>query len=75
MLHHTKKRPNFQASASEGGIRSGVAVEDHPARNEQAIQLLNQWLNDQSGYDERVWPGVKKAIEEDRLGRRKRFSR
>jgi hypothetical protein len=37
------------------------------------IQLMNSWLNDDSGYDERTWPALKKAIEEDRLSSRKRF--
>jgi hypothetical protein len=44
------------------------------AQNEAAIRLLHQWLEDESGYDERVWPGLKDAIEEDRLSFRKRFS-
>ena len=44
------------------------------AQNEAAIRLLHQWLEDESGYDERVWPGLKYAIEEDRLSFRKRFS-
>ena len=44
------------------------------AQNEAAIRLLHQWLADESGYDERVWPRLKEAIEEDRLSYRKRFS-
>jgi hypothetical protein len=30
-------------------------------------------LADESGYDERVWPQLKKAIEENCLSSRKRF--
>ncbi len=44
------------------------------AKNEAAIQLLHEWLDDDSGYDERAWPRLKEAIEEDRLSYRKRFS-
>jgi hypothetical protein len=44
------------------------------AQNAAAIRLLRQWLEDESGYDERVWPQLKEAIEEDRLSERKRFS-
>jgi hypothetical protein len=44
------------------------------AKNEEAIQVLHQWLEDDSGYDERVWPRLKAALEEDRLSDRKRFS-
>jgi hypothetical protein len=43
------------------------------ARNQAAISLLNRWLADESGYDEKVWPIVKKAIEENRPSYRKRF--
>jgi hypothetical protein len=64
-LHQAKKRTGFRNAASEvGGIRSTAAVEDEPTRNQQAIDLLRQWLADESGYDERVWPEVKKSIEE-----------
>jgi hypothetical protein len=43
------------------------------ARNEEAISLLKKWLADESGYDERVWPIVKKAVEQNRPSYRKRF--
>ncbi len=43
------------------------------ARNQAAISLLNRWVADESGYDEKVWPIVKKAIEENRPSYRKRF--
>ncbi len=42
-------------------------------KNEEAIRLLDAWMSDASGYDERVWPVVKKAIEDHRLSERKRF--
>jgi hypothetical protein len=37
------------------------------------IKLLDSWLADESGHDERAWPRLKKAIEENRLSPRKRF--
>lgn len=43
-------------------------------RNLAAIKLLEEWLADESGYDERVWPVVRKAIEENRASYRSRFS-
>jgi hypothetical protein len=43
-------------------------------QNAAAIRLLHQWLEDESGYDERVWPRLKEAIEQDRLSERKRLS-
>jgi hypothetical protein len=36
-------------------------------------KLLDTWLADESGYDERVWPVLKKAIEQNRPSYRKRF--
>ena len=42
-------------------------------KNESAIELLDEWLADESGYDEQVWPTVKKLIEENRLSDRSRF--
>jgi hypothetical protein len=42
-------------------------------KNEAVIHLLDEWLADESGYDEEVWPIVKKAIEENRPSHRKRF--
>lgn len=54
------------------GIESETVAQ--AAQNAAAIRLLHQWLADESGYDERVWPRLKEAIEEDRLSYRKRFS-
>ena len=51
----------------------GHPVAGQKARNKAAIALLDKWLADESGYDERVWPRLKKAIEENRLSSRKRF--
>ena len=44
------------------------------ARNEAALRLLQGWLADESGYDERVWPQLKEALEANRMGERKLFS-
>jgi excisionase family DNA binding protein len=47
---------------------------DEQARKNQALlKLLNEWMADDSGYDEQVWPIVKASIEENRLSDRKRF--
>jgi hypothetical protein len=66
---------SFRKTVSERErIRAAAAANDQPMRNQQAINLLGEWLADNSGYDERVWPELKKSIEERRLGRRKRFA-
>src|SRR5436190_1371202 len=33
---------------------------------EKIIALLDSWLKDESGYDERTWPILKKALERNR---------
>jgi len=42
-------------------------------RARKLMKLLDSWMADESGYDERVWPRLKKAIEENRTSYRKRF--
>jgi hypothetical protein len=37
-------------------------------------RLLDEWMADESGYDEETWPLLKKMMEEDRLSPRKRFA-
>ena len=44
------------------------------AKSEAAIRLLEEWMADESGYDEEVWPRLKEAMEANRLSYRKRFN-
>jgi hypothetical protein len=55
----------------EGRIDTALAAQRQT--NEAARRLLQEWLTDDSGYDEEVWPKVKLIIEENRLSPRKRF--
>ena len=41
--------------------------------NQAAIALLDEWLNDDSGYDDEAWPILKAAIEVNRMSERRRF--
>ena len=41
---------------------------------EGLFALIKSWEEDKSGYDDRAWPILQKAIEENRLSSRKRFS-
>ena len=43
------------------------------SKTHKLVRLLDSWLADESGYDERVWPRLKKSIEENRLSSRRRF--
>jgi hypothetical protein len=65
------KRPEKEAngtSSSSSGTPSGT-----PGDPELAIRLLDEWAADESGYDERIWPLLKIALDEDRLSSRKLF--
>lgn len=53
---------------------SQQVVEAQYVKNEEAIRLLQSWLDDASGYDEQVWPALKEAIDEHRLSHRQRFA-
>ena len=63
------EQPHVEATE---GMEPGRMPQSTP--NTAAIQLLHQGLDDESGYDERVWPQLKETIEQDRLSDRKRFS-
>ncbi len=43
-------------------------------RTERLLHHLDEWLADESGYDEETWPKLKAALEEDRLSSRPLFS-
>jgi len=60
---------------TEAGVESSVYLGStlQRERNQPAISLLNEWLADDSGYDEKVWPAAKRAIAENALSSRKRF--
>ena len=45
----------------------------HQTRPEAVIALLDEWLQDESGYDEETWPELKKALDRGRLSERKLF--
>ena len=65
--------------------RNAVSVPSAPSTNGRAepsdgsettdsvIQLLEEWLADESGYDEEAWPELKDALDRDRLSARKLF--
>jgi len=36
-------------------------------RRQEAVQLIDSWLADTSGYDQRVWPGLSRDIQQNRL--------
>ncbi len=71
----SRKRGTPEAQTPPGkspGLTNGADT-DRQARNQGAIRLLREWMADDSGYDAKVWPSLKDAIERDRVSYRKRF--
>ncbi len=58
---------------SDGKGKADKLMEPPVAKNVEAIRLLQKWRSDESGYDEEVWPRVKKSMEENSLSSRKPF--
>lgn len=50
--------PKMNADAQVGNTSNRES-----SRQVACIELLNQWLADESGYDEAVWPKVKETLE------------
>ncbi len=66
-------KPSKTSDRPPASISNGNKAERR-ARNLAAIRLLREWMGDDSGYDEKVWPSLKEGIERNRLAYRKRFS-
>jgi|GEM_PF-2235913 len=67
----------YEANVAYANVDTEISDHIKPVRrlkNKVAIQLLQSWLEDESGYDEEVWPKAKNAIEENRLSIRKKFN-
>ncbi len=56
-------------------VVSDPRTEDRRRRNAAAIALLDEWMADESGYDEETWPLLRDALdrERERVGARKLF--
>jgi len=48
-------------------------TEEHAGQSENVIRLLDEWMADESGYDEQTWPELKAALERNRLSSRHLF--
>lgn len=65
----------------DANTKVGIAALDDPAiedlrlRNDAVIRLLDEWMADESGYDEETWPLLKEALNRERehVGARKLF--
>jgi excisionase family DNA binding protein len=68
-----RSQPDRTAEEAAASILT-LSGDELRQRNEAVIQLLEEWLADETGYDEKVWPTVKRTIEENRSSYRKRFA-
>jgi len=53
---------------AEVSVELAESNQQHPA-----INLINRWLQDDSGYDEASWPELQKELDQHRLSTRKLF--
>jgi len=64
-----KKKPR-QNGVHQDKILATLArleqIESESPSAARAIALLKSWLQDESGYDEKVWPRLKKALDQER---------
>jgi acetylornithine deacetylase/succinyl-diaminopimelate desuccinylase-like protein len=65
-----QKKKVRQASARRDKILATLAeleqIQSNSPTAARAIALFKSWLRDESGYDEQVWPRLKKALEQER---------
>ena len=62
--------PVQQADLHTGIVVTPMSKEERHAR---VMALMEEWMTDESGYDEEVWPELKAALDRDRLSDRKLF--
>ena len=72
-VRHPQRRGRRLDQSREPCYVSRQFERKEEGREHPAVELLNEWLHDDSGYDEAVWPEVKQALDEDRLSNRKLF--
>ncbi len=71
MVPTSTSMPSVPLQEHDASTATGVVTQHQ--KNKAARRLLQEWLADESGYDEEVWPKVKQIIEANRLSPRKRF--
>jgi len=52
---------------------STLEVRPHVDEGKEFTSVLEEWLADESGYDEETWPELKQALDQDRPSDRKLF--
>lgn len=60
------RTPNTDQARITATLARLNRIKPKSAKAARALALLQSWLADESGYDELVWPRLKKALEEER---------
>ncbi len=57
-------------TAAEGGQPGALrkVEENRQERYRNSIQLIKQWMNEDDGYDERVWPQIRRELQKNTWG-------
>jgi hypothetical protein len=55
-----------QKAAIAATLESLDALKPETPKAAGVLALLRSWLSDESGYDERTWPKLSKALDEER---------
>ncbi len=58
----------------EARLVSGYPETEERRNVEKVIRLLDEWMADDSGYDEETWPELKAALDQNRFSSRKLFN-
>ncbi len=57
-----------QASREPTKVFSENEAQLHqPQRYRKAVALVENWLNDESGHDERLWPLLEEELQDNRM--------
>ncbi len=55
-------------------VETEPVQEERRLKNLACIELINEWLADESGYDEEAWPKLKQMLEDNRSSNRSLFN-
>jgi len=50
-----KRKPSTMSGSKSGAVKTRVV-----------LKLLDDWMKDESGYDEATWPALKQALDRER---------
>jgi hypothetical protein len=61
-----RKSPTAKSTAITSTLEGLHEMTVETPKAKQVVELLESWLRDESGYDEKTWPILKKSLERER---------